>query len=87
MVKHKPTGLSAADFFARALPGFSKTDASKATPLAYSTIHEATRPDASTSAGTARALQAWSEAAIGAHGVYISAAKTMGLSEPVAAEA
>lgn len=74
--------LTAAEFFARKLSGFSKTDAQHATKLAYSTIHDAGRADCESTPETLKALQEWSESAIAEHGVYISAAKSLGLSEP-----
>ncbi len=74
--------LTAAEFFARKLAGFSKTDAQHATKLAYSTIHDAGRANCESTPETLRSLQEWSESAIAEHGVYISAAKSLGLSEP-----
>lgn len=79
---NSPTPLTAAEFFKRDLPGFSKTDAHRQTQLAYSTVHDAAQTSPRARPETLRALQEWSLGAIAEHGVYISAAKTLGLSEP-----
>lgn len=81
--KSKPRGLSAGEFFERNLEGFSKTDAQLATHLSYTAIHDiACGNSSSPRKDTLTKLQEWSLAAATAHGVYISAAKTLGLHEP-----
>jgi hypothetical protein len=79
MPKHRPEPLTAAEFFARHLPGFSKTDAQHATKLSYSAIHDSTRDECEPRAKTALALQEWSMGAVKDHAVFISASKTLGV--------
>jgi hypothetical protein len=80
--KSQPRGLTAQEFFDQRLAGFSKTDAQHATRLSYTAIHDATRATTSPKKDTLTKLQDWSLAAVEAHGVYISAARTLGLEEP-----
>lgn len=74
-------GLSAQEFFARALPGANMTEAQLATRIAYSTIHRASKGEP-VSARTAFALERWSRD-LGI-GVFISAVAclTSDTSEP-----
>ncbi len=81
-IKAKP--LSAAEFFARKLRGFSKTDAAAGAALSYSAVHDTTVPGKTARPKTLQKLQAWSLTAITAHGVYLSAAKTAEIPEPTA---
>jgi hypothetical protein len=83
---NSPKPLTAAEFFAPpGFAGFSKTNAQNATGLAYTTILDAVRKGKAARPETLRRLQEWSLNAIETHGVYISAAKTLGLEEPVVA--
>lgn len=74
--------LTAAQFFKRDLDGFSKTAAMRATGLSYSAVHDTTDDAKTPRVDTMLRLQEWSLAAIAEHGCYISAAKTLGVSEP-----
>jgi hypothetical protein len=75
--------LTAREFFAEHYEGFSMSAAQLGTGMAYSTIHAAANPDErKPSEETAKKLQEWSLAAIPRHRAYISAAKTLGLTEP-----
>jgi len=72
--------LSAREFFSRKLHGCSKTDAHRATGIAYSTIHDiATKPVIGPRRDTLEKLQAWSLEVGRAHGVYLSAMLTLGI--------
>ena len=82
----KPVGLTAAEFFGKKLDGYSKTDAHRGTSLSYSAIHDATDAEKTPRADTLRALQMWSLGAAEKHGVYISAAATVGFTEPTATD-
>lgn len=78
-------GLTAREFFARALPGCSLSDAHVGTRIAYSTIFDLSKERCESRRSTLERLQKWSLTAGAPHGVYISAAKTAGLSEPTEA--
>jgi hypothetical protein len=81
----QPRGLPAAEFFTLGIDGYSMHAAHFATKLAYSTIHDCAH-GGRVRASTAEKLQEWSRGAIKAHGVYISAAKTLGLAEFTASD-
>lgn len=75
-----PRGLPAGDFFDLKLPGFNMSDAHVACRFSYSAVHDCARGKTSTpNKQLLIALQQWSSAAIDAHGVFISAARTLGL--------
>jgi hypothetical protein len=77
-----PRALTAPEFFAKNFPGFSMTDAQLATGIAYSTVHAVAHGRRTPTLETAEKLQRWSLAATAEHGVYISAARTLGIEEP-----
>jgi hypothetical protein len=79
---HRIEGLTAGEFFERRLPGFKMHDAHYATRLSYSAIHDCAKNKTSPRPQTAQRLQEWSLSAVSKHRVYISATKTLGLSEP-----
>lgn len=82
MRSSRPTGLTAREFFERKLPSFTITAAQIATKHAYSALHDCVSGKTrSPRKDLLIALQEWSIAAIAEHGVYISAAKTLGLPE------
>jgi len=77
-----PEALTAREFFARELDGCSKTDAHRATGIAYSTIHDIAAKDGmQPRKDTLQRLQDWSLRAAALHGVYISALRTLGIEE------
>jgi hypothetical protein len=77
-----PEALSAQDFFARDLPGCSMTDAHLATRIAYSTVLDIAHGKCSPRVKTVKRLEQWSREAAAAHGIYLSAARTLGLDAP-----
>jgi hypothetical protein len=78
-----PEGLTAFAFFKRDLPGCSQTDAHLGTGISYSTVHDLASGKAKhPRTETLEKLQTWSLGAGAPHGVYISAAKTLGVAEP-----
>jgi hypothetical protein len=79
--RRAPEGLSASEFFERRLPGFLKADAMREADVSLPTIRAACA-GTSIRTDTAEKLQSWSLRAIPQHGVYISAPKTLGVSEP-----
>lgn len=85
----RPSGVTAAVFFDQKLPGFTLTAAHHATQFAYSALHDCVRGKTSSPRKELLiALQEWSYSAIPAHGIFISAAKTLGLpAEPSDARA
>jgi hypothetical protein len=85
MAHTESEALTAEDFLGRELAGCTVADASRATGISYQTIHAA-KHGARVRSDTAKALQDWSVKVGAQHGVYISAAKTLGFSEPTASE-
>ncbi len=69
-------GVTAQQFFAAEVPGGTMTAAHRATSVAYSTIHRASK-GLGVSVATARELEKWSRG-LGAE-VFISAAATLDL--------
>ena len=80
-MKSSATPLSARAFFERRLHGFNKTDAHKATGLAYTAVHDASCDGPTRKVETLEKLMRWSFRALEEHGCYLSVAKTLGLNE------
>jgi len=77
------TPMSAREFFEKQLLGFNKTDAHKATGLAYTAVHDASCDGPTRKIETLKKLMRWSFRALEEHGCYLSVARTLGLSEDV----
>jgi len=81
-------GLTAHAFFARGLAGCSMSDAHLATGLAYSTVNDVAKQhhESAPRIDTLKRLERWSRDAGAQHGVYISAALTLGLVDHTASD-
>lgn len=79
--------LTAAEFFALDLEGGDMSAASRGTGLAYTTVHRASKSVVK-DVDTAKRLASWSRGvpAAKAAGVWIDAARALGLDEPNAPE-